>query len=109
MKASYLVLLNKQEKERECIIANSERKAKRMETEYQKELNSNEITQKTLQNMMTATPKKPQVTVPQVDYRSHVGRARPKSSFKKVTEGPRLDVKIDIKSITKNKTPRIKL
>ena len=109
MKASYLVLLNKQEKERECIIANSERKAKKMESEYQKSLSSNEITQKTLQNMMTATPKKPQVTVPQVDYRSHVGRARPKSSFKKVTEGPRLDVKIDIKSITKNKTPRIKI
>ena len=108
MKASYMQLMAKQQKEKDCLILNSERKAQLLETEYQKEMSSSEKTQKTLQNKITPTPKKPQVTVPQVEYRSHVSRSRPKSGAKKHTEGPRLDVKIDFKIISKMKTPRTK-
>ncbi|EAY04420.1 hypothetical protein TVAG_417180 [Trichomonas vaginalis G3] len=105
MKVAYSNLLEKQEREKECLIKNGERKEQLLESEYQKELSSNEKTKKSLQTRYASSPKNPKVTIPFVEHRGHSTR-RPMSSASKVQEGPRLDVKIDFKSITKMKTPR---
>lgn len=106
MKIAYQNLLEKQQREKECLLKNNERKEQQIEAEYQKELSSNEKTKKSLQMRFASSPKNPRVTIPFVEHRGHSTR-RPMSSAAKIQEGPRLDVKIDFKSITKMKTPRV--
>ena len=117
MKAKYMVLLEKQQRQIECFQKNCERKIAVKECARDAELNSLENTRKQLMTRSTTRIKRPTVTIPMVTSRD--GRSTPGGSglvtqrtrtqyatYKKAPEKSKLDVKpLDVKSIIRPLTP----
>ena len=108
MKAQYILLVENQQRQVECMREHWERVITVLECQRDAEINSLENTKKQLLTRSTTKPKKPQVIIPQVTSRDARGSSglitqRTRSQFatyKRSAEKSKLDVKpLDVKTL----------